>query len=153
MSFPATSLQISNFNSGVGAENVIPANANVQFNLRFSTELTTEIIKQRTAEILNQHGLKYDIVWRLSGNPFLTSKGALIDAAHSAIKSVTGLQTLDDTGGGTSDGRFIAPTGAQVIELGALNASIHKVNEHIGIADLEILSTIYEQILIDLLTK
>lgn len=83
----------------------------------------------------------------------LTSKGALIDAAHSAIKSVTGLQTLDDTGGGTSDGRFIAPTGAQVIELGALNASIHKVNEHIGIADLEILSTIYEQILIDLLTK
>lgn len=151
--FPATSLQISNFNSGVGAENVIPANANVQFNLRFSTELTAEIIKQRTDEILNRHGLKYDIVWRLSGNPFLTSKGTLIDAAHAAIKTVTGLETLDDTGGGTSDGRFIAPTGAQVIELGALNTSIHKINEHIGVADLEILSKIYEQMLVDLLTK
>ncbi|MEI7839372.1 MAG: succinyl-diaminopimelate desuccinylase [Methylococcaceae bacterium] len=149
--FPATSLQISNFNSGVGAENTIPANANVQFNLRFSTELTAEIIKQRTAEILNRHGLNYDIVWRLSGNPFLTSNGALIDAAHGAIKKVTNFETLDDTGGGTSDGRFIAPTGAQVIELGALNISIHKVNEHIGVADLEILSQIYEQMLIDLL--
>ncbi|MDD5754381.1 MAG: succinyl-diaminopimelate desuccinylase [Methylococcales bacterium] len=149
--FPATSLQISNIHSGVGAENVIPANANVQFNLRFSTELTAEIIKQRTAEILNRHGLKYDIEWRLSGEPFLTSNGALVDAAHSAIKIITGFETIDDTGGGTSDGRFIAPTGAQVIELGALNISIHKVNEHIGIADLDVLSRIYEQILIDLL--
>jgi succinyl-diaminopimelate desuccinylase len=149
--FPATSLQISNIHSGAGAENVIPANLSVQFNLRFSTELTAEIIKQRTEEILNQHGLKYDIVWRLSGNPFLTSKGALIDAAHSAIKTVTGFETIDDTGGGTSDGRFIAPTGAEVIELGALNASIHKVNEHIGVADLDILSKIYEQMLVDLL--
>ena len=149
--FPATSLQISNIHSGAGAENVIPANANVQFNLRFSTELTTEIIKQRTEEILNRHDLNYDIKWRLSGDPFLTSKGALIDAAHNAIKTVTGFETLDDTGGGTSDGRFIAPTGAQVIELGALNASIHKVNEHIGIADLEVLSKIYEQMLVDLL--
>ncbi|MEI6746789.1 MAG: succinyl-diaminopimelate desuccinylase [Methylococcaceae bacterium] len=149
--FPATSLQISNIHSGAGAENVIPANANVQFNLRFSTELTDEIIKQRTKEILNRHGLKHDIVWRLSGNPFLTSKGALIDAAHSAIKTVTGFETVDDTGGGTSDGRFIAPTGAEVLELGALNASIHKVNEHIGVADLEILSKIYEQMLVDLL--
>lgn len=151
--FPATSLQISNIHSGAGAENVIPANANVQFNLRFSTELTAEIIKQRTAEILDCHGLNYDIVWRLSGNPFLTSNGALIDAAHSAIKTVTGFETVDDTGGGTSDGRFIAPTGAQVIELGALNASIHKVNEHIGVADLDVLSRIYEQMLVDLLVK
>jgi succinyl-diaminopimelate desuccinylase len=151
--FPATSLQISNIHSGAGAENVIPANANVQFNLRFSTELTDEIIKQRTEKILNRHGLKYDIVWRLSGNPFLTSKGALIDAAHSAIKKITGFETIDDTGGGTSDGRFIAPTGAQVLELGALNASIHKVNEHIGVLDIEILSKIYEQMLMDLLSN
>ncbi len=149
--FPATSLQISNIHSGSGAENVIPANVNVQFNLRFSTELTAEIIKQRTAEILNRHGLNYDIQWRLSGEPFLTATGALIDAAHKAIKTVTGFETLDDTGGGTSDGRFIAPTGAQVIELGALNASIHKVNEHIGVADLDVLSKIYEQMLVDLL--
>ena len=149
--FPKTSLQISNIHSGAGAENVIPANANVQFNLRFSTELTAEIIKQRTEEILNRHNLKYEIAWRLSGNPFLTSNGALIDAAHSAIKSVTGFETLDDTGGGTSDGRFIAPTGAQVIELGALNASIHKVNERIGITDLKILSAIYEKMLVNLL--
>lgn len=151
--FPATSLQISNIHSGAGAENVIPANANVQFNLRFSTELTDEIIKQRTEKILNRHGLKYDIVWRLSGNPFLTSKGALIDAAHSAIKKITGFETIDDTGGGTSDGRFIAPTGAQVLELGALNASIHKVNEHIGVLDIEILSKIYEQMLMDLFSN
>lgn len=148
--FPKTSLQISNIHSGAGAENVIPASANVQFNLRFSTELTEEIIKQRTEEILNRHNLKYDIVWRLSGNPFLTSNGALIDAAHKAIKTVTGFETLDDTGGGTSDGRFIAPTGAQVIELGALNVSIHKVNEHIGITDLDVLSRIYEQMLVEL---
>lgn len=148
--FPKTSLQISNIHSGAGAENVIPANVNLQFNLRFSTELTEEIIKQRTEEILNRHGLKYEIMWRLSGNPFLTSNGALIDAAHKAIKTVTGFETKDDTGGGTSDGRFIAPTGAQVLELGALNASIHKVNEHIGVADLEVLSNIYEQMLIEL---
>jgi len=151
--FPATSLQISNIHSGVGAENVIPADVNVQFNLRFSTELTAEIIKQRTAEILNRHNLNYEIVWRLSGEPFLTSNGALIDAAHRAIKIVTGFETIDDTGGGTSDGRFIAPTGAQVLELGALNASIHKVNEHIGVADLDVLSKIYEQMLVVLLNK
>ncbi len=150
--FPPTRLQISNFNSGAGAENIIPANANVQFNLRFSTELTDDIIKQRTHAILDRYGLKYELVWRLSGHPFLTQNGALIDATHRAIQSVTGFETIDDTGGGTSDGRFIAPTGAQVIELGALNASIHKVNEHIGVEDVEILSQIYEQILVNLLS-
>jgi succinyl-diaminopimelate desuccinylase len=90
--------------------------------------------------------------WRLSGNPFLTAQGELIDAAKASIKSVCGIETISDTGGGTSDGRFIAPTGAQVIELGPLNDSIHKVNEHIGLKDLDILSNIYEQILIKLLT-
>jgi succinyl-diaminopimelate desuccinylase len=149
--FPPTSLQVSNINSGTGAENIIPATAEVLFNLRFSSELNAEIIKQRTRVILDKYIFDYDLSWRLSGNPFLTSSGALIDAAHAAIKNVTGFDTIDDTGGGTSDGRFIAPTGAQVLELGALNETIHKVNENIGLEDLEVLSQIYEQILINLL--
>lgn len=149
--FPPTSLQVSNINGGTGAENIIPATVEVMFNLRFCTELDEQKIKQRTHAIFDKHGLNYEIVWRLSGNPFLTASGALIEATHAAIKSVTGFETLDDTGGGTSDGRFIAPTGAEVLELGALNASIHKINEHIGVADLEVLSNIYEQILVNLL--
>lgn len=151
--FPPTSLQVSNINAGTGAENIIPGTAEVQFNLRFCTELNEAAIKQRTHAILDKHGFKYELQWRLSGNPFLTGKGALIDAAHAAIKTVTGFDTVDDTGGGTSDGRFIAPTGAQVIELGPLNESIHKVNEHVAVADLEILTGIYEQVLINLLAK
>ncbi|MDP3330757.1 MAG: succinyl-diaminopimelate desuccinylase, partial [Methylococcaceae bacterium] len=149
--FPPTSLQVSNINAGTGAENIIPASVEVLFNLRFCTELTEDMIKQRVHAIFDKHGLNYDVEWRLSGNPFLTSGGELIEAAHKAIKTVTGFETLDDTGGGTSDGRFIAPTGAQVIELGPLNASIHKINEHIGVDDADILSDIYEQILVDLL--
>ena len=151
--FPPTSLQVSNINSGTGAENIIPGSAEVQFNLRFCTELNEEIIKQRTCEILDKHNFKYDLQWRLSGNPFLTEKGALIDATHAAIKTITGFETQDDTGGGTSDGRFIAPTGAQVLELGPLNESIHKINEHVAVADLEVLSAIYEQILVNLLVN
>ncbi len=149
--FPPTSLQVSNINAGTGAENIIPGAAEVQFNLRFCTELDVETIKQRTCAILDQYGFKYDLQWRLSGNPFLTENGELIEATHAAIKTVTGFDTLDDTGGGTSDGRFIAPTGAQVIELGPLNESIHKINEHVSLDDLETLSDIYEQILINLL--
>ena len=151
--FPPTSLQVSNINSGTGAENIIPGSAEVQFNLRFCTELNEEIIKQRTCDILDKHDFKYDLQWRLSGNPFLTEKGALIDATHAAIKTITGFETQDDTGGGTSDGRFIAPTGAQVLELGPLNESIHKINEHVAVADLEVLSAIYEQILVNLLVN
>jgi succinyl-diaminopimelate desuccinylase len=151
--FPPTSLQVSNINAGTGAENIIPASVEVLFNLRFCTELTEDIIKHRVHAIFDKHGLNYDVEWRLSGNPFLTSGGALIEAAHAAIKTVTGFETVDDTGGGTSDGRFIAPTGAQVIELGPLNASIHKINEHVGVADLEILSDIYEQMLVFLLVS
>ncbi|EIC27943.1 MULTISPECIES: succinyl-diaminopimelate desuccinylase [Methylomicrobium] len=150
--FPPTTLQISNIHAGTGAENIIPGSVEVLFNLRFSTELDERTIKQRTQAIFDKHGLNYAIEWRLSGNPFLTAKGRLIEAAHAAIKSVTGDDTHDDTGGGTSDGRFIAPTGAEVIELGPLNASIHKVNEHVGLEDLEILSSIYEQVLVNLLT-
>lgn len=149
--FPPTRLQVSNINSGTGAENIIPGQLDAQFNLRFCTELDEATIKARTQAILDKFGFKYDLQWRLSGNPFLTSQGELIAATHAAIKSVCGYETLDDTGGGTSDGRFIAPTGAQVIELGPVNASIHKVNEHIDLDDLETLSRIYEQILANLL--
>jgi succinyl-diaminopimelate desuccinylase len=149
--FPPTSLQVSNINSGNGAENIIPGVAEIQFNLRFSTELDETTIKQRVKNILDQYDFNYDIQWRLSGNPFLTLEGELIAAAHLAIKTVTGFETIDDTGGGTSDGRFIAPTGAQVIELGPLNESIHKINEYVGLQDLEVLSQIYEQIMLNLL--
>lgn len=151
--FPPTSLQVSNINSGTGAENIIPGELEIQFNLRFCTELNKETIKQRTTAIFDKYDFKYDLQWRLSGNPFLTEGGALIDAAHVAIKKVTGFETMDDTGGGTSDGRFIAPTGSEVIELGPLNESIHKINENVGVEDLEILSDIYEAMLVELLVK
>ncbi len=151
--FPPTSLQVSNIHAGTGADNVIPGSVELLFNLRFCSELDEQTIKQRTHALLDKHGLKYDIVWRLSGNPFLTKKGELTDAIHAAVLAVTGYAPKDDTGGGTSDGRFIAPTGAQVIELGVLNESIHKLNEHIDVNDLEILSAIYEQILVNLLNE
>lgn len=150
--FPPTRLQVSNISSGTGAENIIPGQLEAQFNLRFCTELDEDTIKARTHSILDRFGFKYDVQWRLSGNPFLTERGELIDATHAAISHICGLHTKDDTGGGTSDGRFIAPTGAQVIELGPLNASIHKINEHIGLDELETLSKAYQQILINLLT-
>lgn len=149
--FPPTSLQVSNINAGTGAENIIPGSVDIQFNLRFCTELDEETIKRRVHAILDKYGFRYELHWRLSGNPFLTAKGALIDAVHAAIQSETGFETVDDTGGGTSDGRFIAPTGAEVVELGPLNESIHKVNENVGVEDLEILSGIYEQVLVNLL--
>jgi succinyl-diaminopimelate desuccinylase len=149
--FPPTSLQISNINSGTGADNIIPAFLEVKFNLRFSTELNEKRIKQRVHALLDQYDFNYKLDWRLSGHPFLTAQGTLIAATHQAIKTVTGLETIDDTGGGTSDGRFIAPTGAQVIELGHLNATIHQVNENIPVADLAVLSRIYQQILENLL--
>ncbi|MCF7970382.1 MAG: succinyl-diaminopimelate desuccinylase [Methylococcaceae bacterium] len=151
--FPPTSLQVSNINSGTGAENIIPGELELQFNLRFCTELDEATIKQRVHSLFDQFDFDYDISWRLSGNPFLTEGGALIEATHAAVKKITGYDTLDDTGGGTSDGRFIAPTGAEVIELGPLNESIHKINENVGIEDLEVLTKIYEQILIELLVN
>lgn len=151
--FPPTRLQISNIHAGTGAENIIPGVLEVQFNLRFSTALDEDTIKKRTAAILDRYAFDYELEWRLSGQPFLTDAGELITAIHAAIRAVTGQETIDDTGGGTSDGRFIAPTGAQVIELGLLNATIHKVNEHVAVNDLEILSEVYEQVLVNLLTK
>ncbi|MGH1441067.1 MAG: succinyl-diaminopimelate desuccinylase [Cellvibrionaceae bacterium] len=145
--FPATSFQISNINGGTGATNVIPGNVDIVFNFRFSTELTADEIKQRTHAILDKHQLTYDLIWNLSGQPFLTAEGKLVEAAVQSIESVTGRQTQLSTAGGTSDGRFIAPTGAQVVELGPVNATIHQVDECVKASDLEQLSLIYESIL------
>jgi succinyl-diaminopimelate desuccinylase len=149
--FPPTSMQISNIHSGTGAENVIPGEIEVVFNFRFSTELSEALIKERVHALLDRFGLDYDIAWRLSGQPFLTQPGELVSAVHEAVRSVCGIETLDDTGGGTSDGRFVAPTGAQVVELGPLNETIHKINEHTDLKDLEQLTEVYYQVLRNLL--
>lgn len=146
-SFPPTSLQISNIQSGTGALNVIPATLEVAFNFRFSTAVTVNELQERVTKIFKRHPLKFDLHWELSGNPFLTKQGKLIFAAKRAIKKVTELDTKLSTGGGTSDGRFIAPTGTEVIELGPINESVHQTNEHVSIADLEKLAKIYEEIL------
>ena len=151
--FPATSFQVSNFNSGTGATNVIPGTAEVVFNFRFSTELTEAILRQRTEAILDKHQLDYEINWKLSGQPFLTSEGPLIEAAVRAIKTVTNIDTELSTADGTSDGRFIAPTGAQVVELGPVNATIHKIDECVNSAELDQLAAVYQQILVQLLTS
>jgi succinyl-diaminopimelate desuccinylase len=150
--FPPTTFQISNIQAGTGAENVIPGELEVVFNLRFSTESTATGLRTRIEALLSGHGLNYDIDWKLSGEPFLTPAGALVQASEAAILDVTGLQTELSTSGGTSDGRFIAPTGAEVVELGPVNATIHKANENVNIEQLETLSQIYEKILGNLLT-
>ncbi|MBL8321759.1 MAG: M20/M25/M40 family metallo-hydrolase, partial [Acinetobacter sp.] len=121
------------------------------FNFRYSTEVTAEELKARTLEILDRNNVEYDIVWTHSGLPFLTPVGELVNAAQNAIRNVTGVEAELSTSGGTSDGRFIAPTGAQVLELGVLNASIHQIDEHVNVADLEPLAEIYEQIITGLL--
>jgi len=149
--FPATSFQISNIQAGTGATNVIPGHCRVVFNFRFSTELTEAILRQRTEAILDKHGLDYDLQWTLSGQPFLTDRGALVDATVAAIRQETGRDTELSTAGGTSDGRFIAPTGAQVVELGPVNATIHKVDEHTSISELDTLTGIYRRVLENLL--
>ncbi len=145
--FPPTSFQIANLNMGTGADNVIPGTLTGQFNLRFSTELDAETIKRRVHAILDQCGVDYDIDWRLSGVPFLTPAGALIDAACDAVRDITGCDPELSTAGGTSDGRFIAPTGAQVLELGPVNATIHQIDECVGVEELNILSAIYQRVL------
>lgn len=149
--FPATSFQISNIHAGTGANNVIPGSCEVVFNFRFSTELTEAVLRQRTEAILDRHGLDYHIDWRLSGHPFLTAEGELVAAAVSAIREETGHDTELSTSGGTSDGRFIAPTGAQVLELGPVNKTIHQINECVSVADLDTLTRLYERILVSLL--
>jgi succinyl-diaminopimelate desuccinylase len=151
--FPPTSMQISNINGGTGATNVIPGEVQIQFNFRFSTEVTDAQLRQRTEAILQTHKLDYDIEWQLSGLPFLTAGGELVDATIASIREITGLDTELSTSGGTSDGRFIAPTGAQVVELGPVNATIHKLNEQVLASDLPRLAAIYKGILERLLLQ
>ena len=150
--FPPTSFQISNINAGTGATNVIPGQLSVLFNLRYSTELDHQTIIEKIETSLNQHQLDYRLEWNHSGFPFLTAEGKLVEAAQQSINQVTGRDTELSTAGGTSDGRFIAPTGAQVLELGPVNASIHQINENTNIAELDLLSEIYQGILDHLLT-
>lgn len=149
--FPPTSFQISNINGGTGATNVIPGELKVIFNFRFSTESTVEGLQQRVAAILDKHGLDWHIDWALSGLPFLTQPGELLDGVAAAIRAVTGRETTPSTSGGTSDGRFIATMGTQVVELGPVNATIHQVDERVLASDLDVLTEIYYQTLVRLL--
>lgn len=151
--FPATTFQISNITSGTGANNVIPGELRAEFNFRFSTESTEKSLRERTEEILSKHCADFHLDWRLSGPPFLTTAGALIPAVQAAILKRSGRETELSTSGGTSDGRFIAPRNVEVVELGPCNATIHKVNEQVSIADLDALSVIYEDILGSLLRQ
>ena len=151
--FPPTSFQIANINGGTGASNVVPGHVEVMCNFRYSTQLTASDLTSKVETILNEHNLDYDIQWTYNGLPFLTSSGALVDACRHAIKAVTGTDTQLSTAGGTSDGRFIAPTGAQVLELGPCNATIHQLNECVKVSDLEQLTQVYLDILTRLMTK
>jgi succinyl-diaminopimelate desuccinylase len=150
--FPPTSFQISNINAGTGATNVVPGELVALINFRFSTESTAEGLQLRVRNLLDQHGLDYELDWTLSGQPFLTEPGALLDGVSAAILQVTGRETQPSTTGGTSDGRFIATMGTQVVELGPINATIHQLNEHVSAADLDTLTDIYQATMERLLT-
>ncbi|MGK0673882.1 MAG: succinyl-diaminopimelate desuccinylase [Halothiobacillaceae bacterium] len=146
--FPPTSFQIANIHAGTGANNVIPGELFVQFNFRFNTEWTAEALQAKVEDILTRHTLNHTLEWHLSGLPFLTrTDGRLVEAVRTAVRDVLGIETMPSTSGGTSDARFIAPTGAEVIELGPLNATIHKVDECVDVEDLDRLATVYERIL------
>ena len=151
--FPATSFQVTNINAGTGATNVICGELDMVFNFRYCTEVTAEQLMEITDAILQKHNVKYDLEWVLSGRPFLTSGGSLIDAIQHSVKKVTGYEPELSTSGGTSDGRFIAPTGTHVVELGPSNATIHKINECVNAEDLNLLTDVYQQILVDLLAE
>jgi len=145
--FPATSWQVSNIHAGTGATNVIPGAVTVDFNFRFCTESSPAQLQQRLTEVLDRHGLEYDLAWTLGGLPFLTTPGPLVEAVSAAILAETGIQTQLSTTGGTSDGRFIAQVCPQVVELGPPNATIHKINEYVKLADIEPLKNIYRRVL------
>jgi succinyl-diaminopimelate desuccinylase len=145
--FSPTTMQFSNIQSGTGADNVIPGSLDAMFNFRFSSAVSADYLREETEKILKAHKLDYEIEWRISGEPFLTQPGALTDAVRAAVKEVAGIECQFSTTGGTSDARFIAPTGAQVIELGLVNATIHKANEHVLASDLDLLARVYERIL------
>ncbi len=149
--FPATSLQISNIHSGYGVTNVIPGELEVLFNFRYSTETTQELLQKRVVEILDDYDFEYSIDWQHSGFPFLTPKGRLVDVCAEAISNVKSIEPELSTSGGTSDGRFIAQEGTQVVELGPVNATIHQVNESVLVQDLEDLSRIYSKVLTKIL--
>ena len=144
--YPPTSLQFSNVNAGTGATNVVPGSAQFLFNFRYCTEQTAATLKQRVHQLLDGAGLRYELDWTLSGEPFLTPKGTLTNAVERSIQAVTGTATTLSTAGGTSDGRFIARLGTQIVELGPVNATIHQIDERVAVADLEPLAALYEQI-------
>jgi len=150
--FQPTSFQVSNLNAGTGAPNVIPGELKMRFNLRFSTEQTVDTLKSVVEGILKRHGVRYSLEWFISGLPFFTAPGVLSQRVSEAVRTVVGTVPALSTGGGTSDGRFIAPLGAEVVELGVVNATIHKANECVAIADIERLVAIYERVLEELLT-
>lgn len=145
--FPETTFQISNISAGTGALNVIPGTLECHFNFRFGTEITPETLKSRVEETLDKHNLKYELNWDLSGHPFLTQSGVLLSSCIQAIQEVLKITTTPSTSGGTSDGRFIAPTGTEVIEFGPCNETIHCINECVDIEALNLLSKVYERIL------
>jgi succinyl-diaminopimelate desuccinylase len=145
--FPPTSFQVSNVRAGTGVENVVPGTLDACFNFRYSTEVTPDAIKQRVASVLDRSGVEYAIDWTHGAQPFLTEAGALVEAVSAAVHELTGGPAALTTEGGTSDGRFIAPTGAEVVELGPVNATIHCVNECVRIEDLGVLSRIYERVM------
>lgn len=150
--FPPTTFQISNIRAGTGATNVIPRELEILFNFRFSTAITVDALQNRVEQLLQHYQLNFNLQWSLSGKPFLTQQGKLTTATQHAIKETIGLNTTFSTGGGTSDGRFIAPTGAEVIELGPCNTSVHQINEHVAIEDLNLLKNLYFRLLCNLLS-
>lgn len=150
--FPATSWQVSNIHAGTGAGNVIPGEVVIDFNFRFSTASTPEGLQRRVHEVLDRHALRYDLAWTLGGEPFLTPAGSLWQALTAAIEAVAGMTPQLSTTGGTSDGRFISKICRQVVEFGPVNASIHKIDEHVAVADIEPLKEIYRRTLVELLT-
>jgi succinyl-diaminopimelate desuccinylase len=147
--FPPTSFQFSNVHAGTGASNVIPGTLDAWFNFRFSPESSAQSLQVRVREILDRHHLQYELEWTLIGEPFLTPRGALVDALTAAVASIAGVRPELSTSGGTSDGRFLAKLAREVVEFGPLNDSIHKIDEHVRIADLEPLSAIYERTIRD----
>ncbi|MDA7700654.1 succinyl-diaminopimelate desuccinylase [Methylophilaceae bacterium] len=149
--FPKTSWQISNINGGTGATNVVPGEVEILFNFRYSTSNTADTLKKRVESILEKHSLDYEISWNHSGNPYLTEKGMLVDKISDAIESVVSIKPSISTTGGTSDGRFISTVCDQVVEFGPINASIHKINEHVNIGDIELLKDIYKKTLKNIL--
>jgi succinyl-diaminopimelate desuccinylase len=145
--FPPTSFQVVNIQSGIGAPNVTPAQLSARFNFRYSTEWDHHRLKERVQAILDAHEIDYELRWHLSGEPFLTQPGRLIDAVSQAVEERSGRKPELSTGGGTSDGRFISPAGADVVELGPVSASIHKIDEHVRMADVGMLTSMYQRIL------